>query len=650
MSIRWTLLLATLMACTTEPYPEGAYVWAIVDKERSTHFFDWPFPSDEMLDDAGHPILTGFPVPPSDITQPVIAGWVAGLETSASGFSNNGSAYFRFDGPLKIPEVLEGKTDDPVLLIDLETGERIPLMTRFTTDPGDDPFLAENLLAIAPALGYPPRSGATLVAVVMQSAGVVPAQDWTADPSVEIALQRAGVSGSPAVATTFTVQDATGQLRQLAADVDARIGSELVWGDVSWKRVVSISYNQGLTESGEAATLATATYADGSSGVAYLYAHTIEEAEHTTDLLNDWPMAVFEAEIPVLNYSGLDDQPYMSPGVGHLFDASRTSGRIAFENGVLATVPDLDTMRVVLSLPKDAAGVSLDDTPLIMYDHGTGGHAYNSVQRLNVHDDCRALAQVYADAGYGVIGRDAPLYGTRFPLIDAGFSGGSLGFYNVVNLPAFRDNERQTAVEGHILLRFIEDRLNTTLTEGSVDPSRIRRFGHSLGSVTANLGLAIEPEAFESALLSGTGGVMSHYFLDTGLISDMDPSFFPLLFGLFNAEVPAEVTAAAAMGAALGLPQSAWDGIDRLHPVISLFQWTMDPGDSASVARDETLPTTIIVHIDDHQVPNFTSHALATAQPDASVVTCTPLWEYDPHYCMHREVEGHGIMADWLAE
>ena len=71
---------------------------------------------------------------------------------------------------------------------------------------------------------------------------------------------------------------------------------------------------------------------------------------------------------------------------------------------------------------------------------------------------------------------------------------------------------------------------------------------------------------------------------------------------------------------------------------------------NASVARDETLPTTIIVPIGDHQVPNFTSYALATAQPQATVITCTPSWDYDPHYCMHRETEGHALMADWLAD
>jgi hypothetical protein len=646
-------ILAALLLCacgTAEDTGETAMSQAIVDPERSSHFFDLPFPSDSELTAKGHPDLTGFPVTPSDITREIIAGWARRLEATASGYANNGAAYFRFQGPLDLPDVLTGLPTDPVLLIDVETGELIPLTLRFTVDPGADPFLAENLLAMAPALGHPPASGATLAAVVMQSAGASPAEGWQVPVDVTAALDKAGVSGSPAVATVFTVQDATGQLRALAADADRRMGDKPDWGAVSWKRVSRISYAPGTTPSGEEATVFTATYEDGSSRINHLYAHDADESTHSTDLMDGWPMAVYEAEIPVLNYSGLTDQPYMSPGFSHLFDTARESGWIDLEHGEVITEPDADTMRIVISIPKDALGQPIRGAELLIYDHGTGGHAYNSVQRLNVHDLGGAWAQVLVDAGVAIIGRDAPLYGTRFDLIDAGYSGGSLGYYNVVNLPAFRDNQRQTALEGHILIRFIQTGLNDTLPAGRVRTTGLRRFGHSLGSVTANLGLAMDPDLHRGALLSGTGGVLSHYFLDTGLIEDIGPELIGQLFSLFGVQTPEQVTAAKAMGAALGLPEQAWDGIDRLHPVITLFQWTMDPGDPMSVARDEQVRTRLIVPIGDHQVPNFTTWALSTALPDVSVVECQPLGDYDPHYCMHRELQGQQILAEWLAE
>jgi len=647
----WTALWLLLAACGDgEDTGETTWAQAIVDPSRSTHFFDLPFPANDQLGPGGHPDLTGFPVTPSEITREIVGGWARRLEATASGFANHGAAYFRFDGPLDVPDVLAGAPEDPILLIDVDTGERIPLTLRFTTAPGEDPFLAENLLAMAPALGHPPASGATLAAVVMQSAGARPADGWKVPGEVTEALALAGVQGAPAVATVFTTQDATGQLRQLAADLDARIGERPDWGDVLWKRVVHISYAPGTTPSGEEATVFTATYEDGSSRVTHLYAHDPSESTHSHDLGEGWPMAVFEAEIPVWNYSGLSDRPYMSPGFSHLFDTARESGWIQFEGGLLDDHPDADTMRIVLSIPKGPDGTAIRGADLMLYDHGTGGHAYNSVQRLNIHDQGHAWATILAEANVAVIGRDAPLYGQRFDLIDAGYAGGSLGYYNVVNLPAFRDNQRQTAADGHTLIRFIQTGLNDSLPQGRVKTWALRRFGHSLGSVTTNLGLAMDPEVHHSALLSGTGGVLSHYFLDTGLIEDIGPDLIGQLFQLFGANAPEEVTAPKALGAALGLPESAWEGIDRLHPVITLFQWTMDPGDPMSVARDEQVPVRVILPIGDHQVPNFTSWALATALPDVDVVECQPLWEYDPHYCAHREIAGQEILTEWLSQ
>ena len=98
------------------------------------------------------------------------------------------------------------------------------------------------------------------------------------------------------------------------------------------------------------------------------------------------------------------------------------------------------------------------------------------------------------------------------------------------------------------------------------------------------------------------------------------------------------------------LPEESWGSVNRLHPAMLLFQWTMDPGDPMSVARHETVPSTVFIGIDDRQVPNFTSYALATALPDSQVVTVEATWDYDPHMVLHREVEGHDALSSWLSE
>ncbi|MCB9777725.1 MAG: hypothetical protein H6742_04105 [Alphaproteobacteria bacterium] len=632
-------------------------VLAIVDPARGEHYFDVPFPSDTLLGEGGHADLTGFPTSESASLGPVIAGWVSRVEATTVGFANNGASYFRFEEALSgLPTETTGSVEDPVLWVSL-TGdpELLPLVVQFVDDPHGDPFWGENTLAFGPAIGSPPRSGGTYAAVVMQSAGVRAPAGYSLPDGVQAALDAAGVAGAPAVATVFTVQDVTGQLRALADDVDTRLGGTPDWSSVEFKRVTSMAYAPGTTPSGEEATVLTVTFEDGTTELSY---QGPGGTEHGHDFDESWPMAVYEAYLPTLNYSGLDDRPYMSPGFAHIADTGRTTGWIQFEGDTLTSTPDDEPMRIVVSLPKDGDGNPRTDVPVVLWDHGTGGHAYNYIQRITSPDRGDDIAALYADAGFAVIGRDAPLYGTRFPLIDEGYDD-SLGFYNVVNTPAFRDNQRQTAVDGHVLLRFVQTGLNDALPAGGVDPTRVRRAGHSLGSVTANLGHVMDGEfvggegdgPYEAVFLSGSGGVFIHYFLDTGLLDGIDPSLISSIFALFGAEAPDEVTTRSLLGAGLGLDEAAWANIGRLHPIGLLFQWQMDPSDPMAVARDGHPGADMIIGIGDLQVPNFTSYALLNALPDATGTDCVPtVATYDPHSCLFREDAGLAILEDWLAE
>jgi hypothetical protein len=486
----------------------------------------------------------------------------------------------------------------------------------------------------------------------MSRAGVqLPDEDFlekAVPAGVAEALELAGVSGSPAVATVFTVQDSVGELQQLVADADARIDADSVFFDgVEIKRVTGMVYSQGTTPSGNEATVLTITFEDSSTEMSYQSALNEEEGSYEVDL-DAWPMAVYQAEVPVWNYSGLDDRPYMSPGVQHIYDTERTSGWINFENGLLTSVPDADTTRVTISIPKDDNGEPIADARVLMYDHGTGGTAYHAVQRRNKNDECLPLAQVLADEGWAIIGRDQPLYGTRYPLIDEGY-GDSLGFYNIVNPPAFRDNQRQGAIEAVQVRRFVLEALNDKLSAGSVDTtSGVRRLGHSLGSVTLNIGSSASSDLWEASFLSGTGGMFTYYFLETGLIEQLEDSLISTLFTLLGSDIPDPITAPAALGAALGLPEGDWERIDRLHPIIQLFQWTMDPSDPMAVARDITTPSLVFLGVGDYQVPNFTTVALDVALPDSELVECRATSDYDPHWCLHREKQGPDTLQAWL--
>ena len=659
------MITLLLLACAPKTVSDSAdTVEAIVDASRPEHYFDQPFPSDDLLDAQGVPQLDGFPVAPQPLAAGIVGGWATRIGMTVHGFANNGPAYLRFRGvPSFVRDAvaveggafeLPGSAQDPVVLVAMDGSELLPLTLRFVADPHGDPFYGENTLALAPQIGHTMKS-ATRYAVVVMDAGVVAPSGYVMPDGVAEALRLAGVEAAPVVATVFTTSDSVGEMKALFDDADTRIPS-LGWDAVRWRRVSTIDFAQGSSPSGEPATIFTATYEDGTSATTLLGPTDVPaDGTHTHDL-STWPIVVYEAKLPLPNYSGLADRPYMSPGLAHLGDTSRYTGWIGFEGFPgpphTTNIPDTESVRLVLSLPRAEGDAASPDAPLVVWDHGTSGQAYHMVQRLNIHDDSIGLAGYQAAAGVAMLGHDAPLYGTRYPLIDEGY-GDTLGFYNIVNLPAFRDNQRQTAVDGHMIRKFAEEQLNATLLAsgvvGSIDPEQLRRGGHSLGSVTSNIGVAAEPEAWQGLFLYGSGGLFTHFFLDTGMLGDLDPSLIESLFGLVGQPVPDDVTPASALGAIVGLDPDAWDQIDRLHPVVGLFQWTMDPSDPMSLARYETLPSWMIICTGDHQVPNFTSEALAEELPSATVRVVAPTTDdYDPHQCMHREAEGEAVFADWL--
>ncbi len=83
--------------------------------------------------------------------------------------------------------------------------------------------------------------------------------------------------------------------------------------------------------------------------------------------------------------------------------------------------------------------------------------------------------------------------------------------------------------------------------------------------------------------------------------------------------------------------------------VFPIRQWQMDPSDPMSMGRDEALPAHMIVCTGDYQVPNFTSDALLSIQPqDTSFVVDPTTADYDPHVCLHREDAGIAGLRAWI--
>ena len=138
--------------------------------------------------------------------------------------------------------------------------------------------------------------------------------------------------------------------------------------------------------------------------------------------------------------------------------------------------------------------------------------------------------------------------------------------------------------------------------------------------------------------------------MDTGLLDEIDPETISSILSLFGANPSDELTATSLLGAVLGIPESAWDNIDRLHPVATIVQWALETGDPMATARYQASPSTIIMGVGDYQVPNNTTIALDNRLPDSEIIECNARSDYDPHLCLFREPEGLEAINHWLNE
>ena len=76
--------------------------------------------------------------------------------------------------------------------------------------------------------------------------------------------------------------------------------------------------------------------------------------------------------------------------------------------------------------------------------------------------------------------------------------------------------------------------------------------------------------------MSGSGGYLTYYILATGLLgtgNDVVQTMAPIL-GF--AEEVAEFAPHELIAAIVGLPEAAWENVDRRHPVLQIFATIMD--------------------------------------------------------------------------
>jgi hypothetical protein len=439
----------------------------------SAGFFDLPFPHELRRDPDGSPSIAGFPFP----STPLVDQYRDAIEGSA-GFGIASGVFFRFDGPIdpaSLPADAEASRQPgaSAFLIDVDPasparGTRIPLQVDFR--PAADAYRPGNLLTLMPVPGFVLAQG-TLYAAVVTTAVL----DTTATP----------VAVAPAIA-------------RLAAETpaDAFETAALPLYRTVWQR---LEQHEGLARS----AVATATVFRTGRHAAVLEAASrlirrrvrpdasaLVEVSTTARcrlLRGDVALPQFQAGTP----------PFATAGTGAFVLDDRGHPAVQREEpvGVTLCVPQEPADGTVKMPPKG--------WPIVLYMHGTGGSRSSFVNE--------GIADRLAALGIASFSFDQPMHGARPGVPD--------DFYNVLNPLAFRDNSRQSAVEGLALhemagrLRVDPATFALPPSPGFAVPTRIVRFdrrrrlffGHSQGATVGPLVMALA-HGMRGGVLSAGGG------------------------------------------------------------------------------------------------------------------------------------------------
>jgi hypothetical protein len=165
-----------------------------------------------------------------------------------------------------------------------------------------------------------------------------------------------------------------------------------------------------------------------------------------------------------------------------------------------------------------------------------------------------------------------------------------------------------------------------------------------MAGVGAGLQAAGDPLAPGAGLLNGTGGQLTHSVLASDLLQ-IQGTVGAAIFQLAGLEPDPEATAPEVLGALLGVPEPAWPGIDRSHPLALPFQLLVDGADPLAMAREHAVPIDVMGGENDSKVAPEGFAWLAGAFREGALAPCVPASVYDGHFCVFREPAGLDAFA-----
>ena len=541
------LLLFALSSCGDRFVPRGTRV--AFDPAARSEFWSLPFPSDLRREPDGTFNLTRYPGPRSLISE----AWLKTADAQLTeGWGLTPGVFFTLDGPVEpssLPATPAASTEKgaTVYLVDVdpaspERGRRFPLEVAFDAEGGST--RPGNLLSLVQVFGFARRPGTLYAAVITD--GV---KDGAGEPvgrSQPFHAAWTSAQGADAAAVA--------NLRPLRAWMEAE-GLDPV-------RVVSAAVFRTLDPNAKLRVLVD-------------WAASLPEPQLATEFeaAEDYP----GFRVVKVHWRVPKVQEGERPGEGPILWGE--DGR-PVQSGE-------QVCRLVLGIPKrpmPAAGF-----PLVLYLHGSGGQAYEPIDRGPGPLDMppprpeapkgTGPASHLSQRGVAVLGFDFPLHGERRTPPDTT----GLDFYSLFgtltdpyNIRQTMDNMPVAVMEFTYLTRLVGAlRIPALLAPGldaggaadgmiRFDVERLSAMGHSMGSTLGIVAATVDPRV-KGWVFSGSGGM---------LIEVANSGSYP-------------VVRKPVVQDFMGFP--AGEEISRRHPLLHLFQHLWDNVDPVARARHVAL-------------------------------------------------------------
>lgn len=515
--------LAWSIACgDPAPNPNGEAVAEFtLPRTGEEPFFDLPWPSDVRRSD-GFIDVRGFRNPRNI---DLLNRYIEAISTRLEGYSVSAPAFLRFGTAIDestLPQTALASMEDnaSVFIMNVDdssggVGTRHPAVMHYW-DP-ETTIWPGHTLAVRPVHGVPLQPETTYAVVVTRA--VIAADGRELEPSDDLAaLLDRSLSSDAAI-------DAAAEVYEPAFDVLASNG-------VPRTDILSIAV---FTTQDPTADLIAAR-------------DWLVRQPPPEPIMDEWRWVrhdddggytlVHGAYPSPIFQSG--ELPYLGGGGEVTIDAAgEPVVHGSFDARFSLTIPDGD--------------VPENGWPVVLYAHGTGGDFESSL----------GVADTLAAVGVAVMGVDQIHHGTRNPTT----SGPEGLVFNFINPYAFRDNNKQSALDVVQQARFI---INNGVSDRviaeppSFDPERVYFYGHSQGGINGPLFLAIDDQA-RGGVLSGAGA-----HLPIALVEKTEPVNIPDLVRLLLRLSPTE---------------SMNEHLVYEHPIFALMQTWADSADPNNYAH-----------------------------------------------------------------